>query len=329
MIIGYVNRAGKELLGEIELAGELSFDYFELTVESPNSTSSIIRESKRQIIEHIQSYNLGIVGHMPWYLHVAFPYESVQRACIAEFEDAIDAAGEVGAKKITIHTEFLPKFHKTREELVQQTIQNIAGLSDYCRSRGQNLLIENYMDFSMNANELEQLIKTCRVGMTYDVGHEFANSKGDTQKVIAFARRFSKNIVHMHFSDNDGKADSHMAISKGKMDWKKLIPALKSIYDGPITLEIADTAGALKSQAINAMKITSARAKKNKGKKMHAIKIPEPEKTSANASDLEKAYRESVFDSKVFVEKGWYGRKKARDDYEYIYPKGKKPVLKI
>ncbi len=321
MIIGYVNRAGKELLGEIEIAGELSFDYFELTVESPNSTSGIIRERKRQIIDLLQSYNLGITGHMPWYLHVAFPYDSVQRACIAEFQDAIDAAGEVGAKKITIHTEFLPKFHKTRSEMVEQTIQNIAVLSDYCRSKGQNLLIENYMDFSMNAQELGQLIRTCKIGMTYDVGHELANSKGDTKKVIEMARMFSKNITHMHFSDNDGKADLHQALGIGAMDWKKLIPALKNIYDGPITLEIADTT-AMKSPPVNVMKISSnTSAKKIKGKKQFANKT--------KAFDLEKIYRQSVFDSKVFVEKNWYGRKKTKDDYEYIYPDGKKPDLKL
>ncbi|HQT44414.1 MAG TPA: TIM barrel protein, partial [Candidatus Micrarchaeota archaeon] len=143
-----------------------------------------------------------------------------------------------------------------------------------------------------------------------DVGHELANSKGDTQKVISFARRFSKNIVHMHFSDNDGKADSHMAIGEGKMDWKKLIPALKSIYDGPITLEIADTAGAMKNKAANGKSV-----------------VKNGKKKTSDASEQE--YRKAVFASKVSVEKGWYGKKKTLDDYDYIYPKGKKPVLKV
>ncbi|MFA5105422.1 MAG: sugar phosphate isomerase/epimerase family protein [Candidatus Micrarchaeia archaeon] len=315
MIIGYVNRPGKELLGEIELAGELSFDYFELTVEAPKATGEIIHRDRRQAIDMLLSYNLGIVGHMPWYLHVAFPYESVQRACIAEFENAIDAAGSLGAKKITIHTEFLPKFHGTREEMVAQTNESIAMLADYCRARGMNLLIENYMDFSMNLDELESLIRYCKVGMTYDVGHELANSGGDTKQVILSAKRFEKHIRHMHFSDNDGKADSHMALGRGKMDWKKLIPALKGMYDGPITLEIAQQKQAGKTAV-----------KKTAKAKSHAKKS---ESSEAVAAAAEKDYRKSVFESKVFVEKNWYGRKKTKNDYEYIYPGGKKPELGI
>lgn len=306
MIIGYVNRPARELLGEIELAGELSFDYFELTVEAPAATARTVHEDRRQAIDALMSYNMGIVGHMPWYLHVAFPYDSVQRACIAEFENAIDAAGSLGAKKITIHTEFLPKFHATREEMVGQTMESIAMLADYCRSRGMNLLIENYMDFSMNSNELESLIKYCKVGMTYDVGHELANSGGSTKQVLETAKRFQKHIRHMHFSDNDGKADLHMALGKGKMDWKKLVPGLKQFYSGPITLEIAQQ----KPQAKPAKKTAKA-------------------KRAQTPAELEKEYRKSVFESKVFVEKAWYGKKKTKEDYAYVYPVGQEPALGI
>ncbi len=306
MILGYINRPGKELLSEIELAGELSFDYFELTVESPNSTAGIIHENRRHIIDLLLSYNMGIVGHMPWYLHVAFPYDSIQRACIAEFENAMDAAGLVGARKITIHTEFLPKFHKDRDEMVEQTTQNIGILADHCRSRGMNLLIENYMDFSMNAAELEKLMKYCRIGMTYDVGHELANSGGNTAKVLQTARRFGRSIKHMHFSDNDGKADLHMAPGKGKMDWKKLIAGLKQSYTGPVTLEISE----------------SHYQQKKGGKKAG-------KQAGAKPQTGEKAYRKAVFESKVLVEKNWYGKKKTKEDYAYVYPVGQNPLLGI
>ncbi|MBM3229164.1 sugar phosphate isomerase/epimerase [Candidatus Parvarchaeota archaeon] len=286
MLVGTMNNPHKDLVGEIGRAGELSFDFFEITCEAPFAPPSILHMKRRQILQAIASYNMGVLGHLPWYLHIAFPYESVERACLAEFECAIDALCGLGAKKITIHTEFLPKFYATRKELVEATVRNLGSLKDYAARHGARLLVENYMDFSFTAQEFAGLVKKQNIGMTFDAGHEFANSKGSNKAIIGFAKKFSKCISHTHFSDNAGDRDAHLAIGDGKIDWAGTISCLKKFYNGTITLEVHKQAAS--------------------------------GKTEADATDR------ALFESKKKIEQLWYGKNQVKEDYAYVYPKGHK-----
>ncbi|MGC8494929.1 MAG: sugar phosphate isomerase/epimerase family protein, partial [Syntrophobacteraceae bacterium] len=54
-----------------------------------------------------------------------------------------------------------------------------------------------------------------------------------------FCRKLGGLIRHVHFSDNRSRADDHMPLGVGTVDWKQAVQALKSTgYDDTITLEI-------------------------------------------------------------------------------------------
>jgi len=51
-------------------------------------------------------------------------------------------------------------------------------------------------------------------------------------------------VLNCHFSDNDGTTNVHWRPGRGKIDWEKVLLALKETgFDGVISLEFEDVPG--------------------------------------------------------------------------------------
>jgi len=71
------------------------------------------------------------------------------------------------------------------------------------------------------------------IGMVLDVAHANLNSQ-----IQGFIKQFSKKIVHIHVSDNDGANDLHLGIGYGNIDWEKVAKMVKAAeYGNLIMLE--------------------------------------------------------------------------------------------
>jgi sugar phosphate isomerase/epimerase len=71
----------------------------------------------------------------------------------------------------------------------------------------------------------------------FDVGHAFIS--GGINTIRKFISYFGDRIAHIHIHDNHGKQDEHLALKKGKINWKKVVYLLKKIeYDKTITIEV-------------------------------------------------------------------------------------------
>ncbi|HUS77868.1 MAG TPA: sugar phosphate isomerase/epimerase [Patescibacteria group bacterium] len=71
------------------------------------------------------------------------------------------------------------------------------------------------------------------IQMVLDVAH--ANVRGEIGTFIGI---FGNRIGHVHVSDNQGDADTHLPIGEGYIDWEKTIQALRRTgYEGWITVE--------------------------------------------------------------------------------------------
>src|SRR3989344_5613696 len=209
MIIGAMNSPKNSLVGEINLFGEMGFDYFELTVEAPAATPEKILKDRKVILDALHSYNFGVLSHYPWYFSVAHPYENVQKSINEEFGRAFAAAASLGAKKATIHTEWMPPGIQERPVMVAKTIENVKKLHK-------------------SASELG-------ISMTFDVGHA---AKHDGEGVDNYLQEFRKRIRHVHLHDNNKKEDQHLPLGAGRIDMAHVVKELKSFYDGTITLEV-------------------------------------------------------------------------------------------
>ena len=274
MIIGAMNNPHKKLVDEIHLFGEMNFDYLELTIEHPHARPEFIEKNKKEILDAVQSYNLGIIAHLPWYFSLAHPYERIEKAVHTEFISAFRTASLMGAKKITLHTETMSPSIQSRESHVEGTVRSLKVLHREATNMGLDLLIENLDAKSFSIKEFSRLFSEVDMGMTFDIGH--ANTaRGEGYE--NYLRNFSPRIRHVHLHDNFGQNDDHLPLGAGKMDVKKVVDTLKSKYDGSITLEVHSE---------------------------------------------DRHYLEY---SRQRLDILWNGKKKFREDQNYLYPPGQEP----
>jgi len=230
-----MNDPKKNVADEISLFGEMGFDYLELTVEAPCAHPDRLMKEKKAIQDALASYNFGVMAHMPWYFSVAHPYSSVQEAIYREFARAFDSAVLFGAKKATLHTEFLPAGIEERTVRVAKTVESVKRLHKEANDRGLELLVENFNASSFTIKEFKLLFAELDVGMTFDVGHSITS---DGEGFDNYLAQFRKRIRHVHLHDNDRHRDMHLPLGAGKMDVARVVKELKGFYDGTITLEV-------------------------------------------------------------------------------------------
>jgi len=235
VIIGAMNDPKKPLVEEITLFGEMNFDFAEITIEAPAATPEKIAKEKKAVLDALHSYNFGVLAHMPWYFSVAHPYRGVQDAIDGEFCSAFDTAVHLGAKKVTLHTEFLPSGIQERQLHVARTIETMRRLCKEANDRGLRLLVENFNASSFSIKEFKSLFSEVDMGMTLDVGHAGTSDGEGMQNYVA---QFRKRIEHVHLHDNDRRSDQHLPLGAGKHDIVREIGGLKAFYDGTVTLEI-------------------------------------------------------------------------------------------
>ena len=236
MLIGAMNNPKHDILSELKLFGEFSFDYVEITIEAPAAHPPKIEKKKQKIHELLKSYNFGVLAHLPWFLHLAHPYESMVNASMHEFKQAMLCAHSLGAKKITIHPEFMPNLYAEKELLYAQMSSSLCELADFCRSHSMELLLENFDAQALSPKDMSRLLSDAKIGMTLDVGH--AHMWGGKVEDFLGTHGIKGKISHVHLHDNFLKEDAHLPLGVGKINLKKVINELKSFYDGTITLEI-------------------------------------------------------------------------------------------
>ena len=68
---------------------------------------------------------------------------------------------------------------------------------------------------------------------------DFGHTNFGLDKHEVFCRELGEHIQHVHFSDNRSKADDHIPLGVGTIDWKNAVDSLKTTgYDGTISLEV-------------------------------------------------------------------------------------------
>ena len=236
MLIGAMNNPKHDILDELKLFGEFSFDFVEITIEAPAAHPPKLEKKKAKIQELLRSYNFPVLAHLPWFLHLAHPYERVLEANIAEFRNAMESAHSLGAKKITIHPEFMPNLYGERDLALAQMSSSLCDLADFARSHSMELLLENFDAQALSPKDMARLLSEAKINMTFDVGH--AHMLGGSMENFLSVHGIKGKISHVHLHDNFLKEDAQLPLGVGRINMKKVIGELKGFYDGTITLEV-------------------------------------------------------------------------------------------
>lgn len=242
MRYGAMNSPVVPLLQEIELIGGLGFDYIEVTMDAPYAHYSEIKARKKQILKALDSFGMQLACHLPTFVSTADITEAIRQASINETIKSMEVAVEIGAIKAVLHPSFIQGLGAMMPDISRKNADaSMKQLLDRAENIGLPVCVENLFPNSLSLaapKDFEDLFRRFpRACMTLDTGH--AHIGGGTEKILSFIKRFPDRIGHVHASDNRGRADDHIPVGAGTIDFAEVVKALKEIgYNKTITLEV-------------------------------------------------------------------------------------------
>ncbi len=172
----------------------------------------------------------------------------VRRMIAKRYQRALEFAADLRASHMVIHSPFLffghPQMAHTpingleREiEWVHDTLQTVLPLA---RNLGLVLVIENIRD--TNPQPLQTLVQSFaseHVRMSLDVGHAQLMQQIGGPSPDQWVREAGEMLAHLHLQDNDGMLDRHWSPGQGRIHWRALFAALRTIRVQPrLILEV-------------------------------------------------------------------------------------------
>jgi len=243
MQFGAMNFPILPVVDEIRAIADLGFDYLELTLDPPEAHHEKIREQEKAIVQALADCGLGLVCHMPTFVYLADLTPRIREASLLEMQDAFHAAAALHPQKVVLHPPFISGMGPlVMDRSKKIAMENLEIIVLEAGRLGLNVCIENMFSRYPGWTEPKDFFpifeKFPALRLTLDIGHAHIESKrGD--RILAFIEAFGSRIGHVHASDNQGKADDHLPIGVGTIDFNRIVRALKKAgYDDTITLEI-------------------------------------------------------------------------------------------
>lgn len=169
------------------------------------------------------------MGNPPLTLHGPFldlnpmAFDSqIQQVTMNRYEQAYEAARRLGARKLILHSGFLPSVY-FMEGWAERMVDFY---NHFLENKNEEIQIamENVLDPQPEPlAEVAEKVEHPSFGICLDVGHAHCYSKIELEQWIKVLEPY---ISHLHLHDNCGERDSHLAVGDGNIDWnavKKLL----------------------------------------------------------------------------------------------------------
>lgn len=243
MRYGAMNFPIRPVLEEIHAIGALGFDYLELAMDPPQAHWEKLRRQGGAIRKALDRHALGLICHLPTFVHTADLTPSIRAASRDEVRRSLALAADLGAHKVVLHPSFVGGLGRSVPEVAKRyALESLDAAVRQADACGCRICLENLFDRLTPFTAVEDFAaffqRWPQLEMTLDVGHAFIDGKG-MERILAFVHTFGERLGHIHISDNFGRRDDHLAVGSGAIDFPLLMGALQeSGYDGTMTLEI-------------------------------------------------------------------------------------------
>ena len=227
-----------------------------------------LREGRvRKIKDLLSQFELEYTVHAPCSLNLRdFRYPETHRRV---FEACIEFTAKIGARNLVYHQGRLIKAARlqshlgeertqppeiTEEEARELEVEALTDLGKLASSLGVRICIENTYASITHLIRLVEDVKLDSVGICYDFGHSYINSKRIGYDFLRSIRLAKPYIYHVHIHDNFGKGepevlipyiegmpmgigDLHLPVGWGSIPYEEALKALGD-YDGIYTIEL-------------------------------------------------------------------------------------------
>jgi len=243
MKYGAMNFPIKPIADELADISALGFDYLELSMDPPQAHYSAIRQQMNSILDDLASHSMSIICHLPTFVSTADLTDSIREASLLEMFNSLEVAAELGSQKVVLHPGHIGGMGIYVEQTALAHANNsLAAIIDRAQTLGLCVCLENMFPKCRAFVEPDDFVEILQrfpdLKLTLDTGHaNIANPGG--RRILEFIEKFGPRIGHLHVSDNFGERDDHIPLGAGKIDFLKIINALKQTgYDDTVTLEI-------------------------------------------------------------------------------------------
>jgi sugar phosphate isomerase/epimerase len=243
MQYGAMNFPIKPVVAEIEKIAALGFDYAELAMDPPQAHYRQLLAQRSQIRTLLDENGLGLVCHMPTFISTADLTDSIRAASIDEVIASLDAAAELGARKVVLHpSAVMGMASLVMAEAMDRAHDALHRFVTHADVLGLTLCLENMfprVSPYIEAPQFEALLTEFPdLQLTFDGAHAHIGDLAG-RRIAAFLDRCGSRIGHVHLSDNDGYGDSHLTLGAGSLPLTMILKRLAALgYDDSITLEI-------------------------------------------------------------------------------------------
>lgn len=205
---------------------------------------SLNKRRVKALKKEAEVYNIDFVVHAPWAgINIATPDSAVRSAVLKRLTKSIVLAGQLDCRLWLFHPGSKTGLtHLYPGKDWQLNLESVRSLLKVARREGVEVAIENtpepFPSLMKSVDDFRRFYEDLDddIGMVLDVAHANLNNQ-----IQDFIKQFSKRIVHMHVSGNDGANDLHLGIGHGNIDWENFAKLVKETnYGNLIIIESTD-----------------------------------------------------------------------------------------
>jgi sugar phosphate isomerase/epimerase len=243
MQYGAMNFPIKPVAEELADIAALGFDYLELTMDPPQAHYTTIQQQMDSILSALASQSMNIVCHLPTFVSTADLTDSIREASLLEMFNSLEVAAELGSQKVVLHPGHIGGMGiYVKETALAHANDSLVSIIDRAQALGLCVCLENMFPRChsfFKPTDFDKIFQRfLDLKLTLDTGHANIDNPGG-RRILEFIEKFGHRIGHLHISDNFGERDDHLPVGAGKIDFSKIVNALKQYgYDDTATLEI-------------------------------------------------------------------------------------------
>ena len=225
-----------------QTAQHLGFHGLEIWSEHAWRSRSL-RAMRRSLRHTALKYYL----HAPFYdLNICAMSPRVRRLSLEESVRSLRLAASLGIRQVVVHPGHASSSKGSPEESWPLLLDGLERMAAAAHRWRLVLAVENMEDrpkeLLVRPDELNRLLSDLRreeIGLCLDLAHAWTLGEEAPDLLI---QRFGERIIHVHFSNVDGKK-VHLPLDQGRSPVSPKVEAFLRTFSGPLTLEGAAETG--------------------------------------------------------------------------------------
>lgn len=219
----------------LEMFVEYGFERIELWAMRPH-VDYLNPSYMRNLAGVVKKLGIRIVSfHAPFFwayekdsilgLSLGDPNPTWRRRFLDELKSIADMMEIFGAEALVVHGLGDSETREDPDHAKQLMRESVQELADYLEPLGVRIVVENILTHHSRTISLRRHLEMVHheaAGICLDIGH--ANINENPEKAV---ENCGGRLFHLHFSDNHGIEDEHLAPYEGNINWTRVCQALK------------------------------------------------------------------------------------------------------